>query len=67
MAIMSREETLMVTPTLLQGIKKGKGKRGKKRVVSSEEEIDSSTDDSSDIEEPLDPEIFDCIEVAEQN
>ena len=46
--------------------KKGKGKCStKKRVVSSEEETDSSTDDSSDIEEPLVREIFDCIEVVE--
>lgn len=45
--------------------KKGKGKRTKKQVVLSEDEIDSSTDDSSDVEEPLSPVLFDCIEVAE--
>ena len=45
--------------------KKGKGKRTKKQVVLHEDEIDSSTDDSSDIEEPLSPVLFDCIAVAE--
>jgi hypothetical protein len=55
----------MEKATASKTTKKGKGKRStKKRVVSSEEEIDSSTDDSSDLEEPLAPKIFDCIEVA---
>jgi DDE superfamily endonuclease len=47
---------------------KGKVKRTKhikKRVISSEDETDSSTDDGTDVSEPLVPEILDCIEVAE--
>jgi hypothetical protein len=42
--------------------KKGTAKRNKKPIASPEEVTDSSTEDSSDIEE----EIFDCIEVAKQ-
>jgi len=45
--------------------KKGKGKRSKKQVVLSDEEIYSSVDDSSDIEEPPSLAMFDCIEVVE--
>ena len=44
--------------------RKGKGKRAKKQVVSSDDDIDSSTDVSCDIDEPLESEVFDCIEVA---
>ena len=47
--------------------KKGKGiggrKRTKRQVVSSENEMDSSMDDISEAEEPLDLDL-DCIEVA---
>jgi hypothetical protein len=48
-----------------QTAKKGKGKRTKKPVVLSDEEVDSSIDDSSDVGEPSSPTMFDCIEVAE--
>ena len=44
-------------------VKKGKGKRKAKQVVSSEDEIDSAIDSSSDTEGPATPKIFDCIEV----
>ena len=50
--------------------KKNNGKRTcstiKKRIVSSEKEIDSSTDDSSDLEKLLEAEVFDCIQIAQQ-
>jgi len=45
---------------------KTKGKHCKKRLESREEETESSTDDSSDILEPQDPQVFECIEVAER-
>ena len=48
--------------------KKGKGKckqkRTKRQVVPSEDDTISNIDDSSDIQEHIDLEIFDCIEVA---
>lgn len=47
--------------------KKGKEKRTKKPVVPSDEEVDSSVDYSSDVEEPPTPVVFDCIEIAELN
>lgn len=43
---------------------KGKRKRTKAQVVSSDDDIDNSTDDISDVEEPLDSEVLDYIEVA---
>src|SRR5438105_2590030 len=47
-----------------KAVKKTKQKHSKKQVESSEDEIESSTGDSSDILEPLGPHVFDCIEVA---
>ena len=47
-----------------KAVKKTKQKGSKKQVESSEDEIESSTGDSSDILEPLGPHVFDCIEVA---
>ena len=45
---------------------KTKGKHCKKWLESREEETESSTDHSSDILEPQDPQVFECIEVAER-
>src|SRR5438552_1225303 len=47
-----------------KAVKKTKQKRSKKQVESSEDEIESSTGDSSDILEPPGPHVFDCIEVT---
>ena len=44
--------------------KKGIGKRKGKQVVSSEDETDIYSDDSSDTQGPTMPKVFDCIEVA---
>ena len=64
-ALREAEEATKAKKTTKKG--KGKGKRNtKKRVISSEEEIDSSTDDSSDMEKLWEADIFDCIEVAQQ-
>jgi hypothetical protein len=49
-----------------KAIKKTKGKRSQKRVESSEEDTKSSVDDSTDILEPMAPQVFDCIEVVEE-
>jgi len=43
---------------------KGKEKRTKKPVESSENEMDSSTNDSLDIEGPRFSRMLDCIEVT---
>jgi hypothetical protein len=47
-----------------KGKGKGKQKRTKRQVVSIEDDTDSNLDDSFDIEEHLDLEVFDCIEVV---
>ena len=44
--------------------KKCKGKRKVKQVVSSDDETDSYSDDSSHTQGPAMPKVFDCIEVA---
>ena len=46
--------------------KKDKGKRTKKQIVSCEDDMDSSIDDSSDIQGPLAPQKLSCIEIAKQ-
>jgi len=45
-------------------VKKGKGKGKAKQVVSSEDEMDSAINSSSDTEGPAMRKIFDCIEVV---
>lgn len=44
--------------------KKGKGKRTKKQVESSEDVMDNSAEHNSDVQGPLTPEILDGIEVG---
>jgi len=44
--------------------KKGKEKHKAKQVVSSEDEMDCYSDNSSDTQGPATPKIFACIEVA---
>lgn len=46
-----------------KGKGKGKQKHTKKLIVLSEDDMDSNIDDSFDVGEHLDFEIFDCIEV----
>ena len=62
------EQALKEREEAINRKKKGKGKckqkRTKRQVVPSEDDTDSNIDDSSDIEEHIDLEIFDCIEVA---
>ena len=60
--VLSTEEVEKATDKTV--IKKGKGKRNIKLLVSSKAETDSSTDNCSDVKEALALEIFDSIEVA---
>jgi len=62
------KEALRKTEQGVNGKKKaknGQGKRPKKQVISSKNEIDSNADNSFNIRGLLTPDILDCIEVAE--
>ena len=62
------EQALKESEEVINRKKKGKGKgkqkRTKRQVVSSKDDTDSNIDDSSDVEEYLGLEVFDCIEVV---
>ena len=57
-------EAKEVTNRKKKGKRKGKRNHNRRWVVSNMDDIDSSMDDTSDVEEPLDLKMFDCIEVA---
>ena len=59
------EKALRKYEEAVKAKKKGKGKHKVKQLVSSEDEIDSDADDSSDSQGHGTPKIFDCIEVVE--